>query len=180
MEERHQVRLLTQSNGDLGVRMHAALGTVFTRGYRAAVLIGTDVPAISRPLLSQALILLDAHDVVLGPAVDGGYYLLGLKQVIPELFDNMPWSSDRVCRMTEERARTLRLKTALLPRHRDLDTVQDLVAILQEAGTAREARGDRHQRKSISLSNRTEGVLRTLTERIGSRPVNSPAPIAVK
>jgi uncharacterized protein len=189
MEERHRVRLLTQSNGDLGVRMRAALGAVLSGGYRAAVLIGTDVPAISRPLLSQAFARLDTHDVVLGPAVDGGYYLLGVKHFIPDLFDNMPWSTDRVCTMTEERARALQLKTALLPRHRDLDTVQDLLAILEEFGRELKARGGGHKRnmpssslepQGTSLSKRTEGVLRTLAERIERRHNISPVPTAVR
>jgi rSAM/selenodomain-associated transferase 1 len=170
LEERHGVRLLTQSDGDLGNRMQEALRAVLGSGYHKALLIGADVPAISGPLLSEALGLLDNHDVVLGPAVDGGYYLIGLTRLVPELFANMPWASDRVCTMTEETARGLQLTTALLPRHRDLDTVQDLLAILDESGPRRGRRGP----LASSLTKRTEGVLRTLAERLHSRHASVP------
>jgi rSAM/selenodomain-associated transferase 1 len=169
LEERHGVRLLTQTDGDLGHRMHEALAEVLSRGYRKVLLIGADVPAISRPLLSQALGLLGAHDVVLGPAVDGGYYLIGLMRLIPELFANMPWSSDRVCTMTEEKARVLQLTTGLLPRHRDLDTVQDLLALVEDAGL-----GTNGPIRDGVLSKRTAGVLRVLMERIQTRRVPGP------
>jgi rSAM/selenodomain-associated transferase 1 len=169
LEERHGVRLLTQSGGDLGNRMQQALRAVLNSGYRRALLIGTDVPAISRSLLSQAMDLLGSHDVVLGPAADGGYYLIGLSRLIPELFVDMPWSSDRVCTLTEEKARGLGLMTGLLPRQRDLDTVQDLLAILEELGTGREGPAP----LGSSLSRRTEGVLRTLAERIQNRDVQT-------
>jgi rSAM/selenodomain-associated transferase 1 len=154
MEERYQVSLFSQAGDDLGVRMHDAFRTVFELGYHKAVLIGTDVPSLSSRLVAQALASLSTHDVVLGPALDGGYYLIGLTHPQPDLFAGLPWSSDRVCALTQEKARALQLSLELLPPQRDLDTVEDVLAIVQDLQ---------------ALSARTAGVLRSLAERIRAR-----------
>jgi rSAM/selenodomain-associated transferase 1 len=159
MEERHQVRLLAQTGDDLGVRMREAFRTIFALGYSQAVLVGTDVPSLSKRLITQALDLLTSHDVVLGPALDGGYYLIGLRRLEESLFTDIPWSTDRVCAATQEKARTLQLLLGLLPPQRDLDTVEDVLAILKE---------------DASLSVRTTKVLASLAERIHARHAGVP------
>jgi rSAM/selenodomain-associated transferase 1 len=165
MEARHDVRLLSQQGVDLGARMEHAFRAVLDGGYQKAVLIGTDVPVLSGALVSQAFALLESHDVVLGPALDGGYYLIGLTRLVPEIFTDIAWSSDRVCAVTQDRARSLGLRVALLPCHRDLDTVDDVLALATETGS--EVRGP--GREESALSKRTEGVLRNLADRIRSR-----------
>ncbi|HEV8539891.1 MAG TPA: TIGR04282 family arsenosugar biosynthesis glycosyltransferase [Nitrospiraceae bacterium] len=154
MEERYGVSLLSQTGNDLGARMCDAFRSIFELGYQKAVLIGTDVPSLSSRLVAQGLSSLATHDVVLGPALDGGYYLIGLKHLEAGLFADLPWSSDRVCELTQEKARALQLSLELLPPQRDLDTVEDVLAVVDDMR---------------ALSARTAGVLRSLGERIRAR-----------
>lgn len=164
MEERQGVKLIDQVGDDLGARMHQAVETMFSRGYRRTVLIGTDVPTVPLEHFKQALTLLDSHELVLGPALDGGYYLIGMNRTIPELFTNMPWSTDQVLRLTQDRAAQLGLKTALLQPWRDVDTLADLEALVEAC--AAETKKPKSERV---FSDRTAGVLQTLAKRLHSR-----------
>jgi len=114
-----------QSDGDLGQKMHAAF-THMLREADAAVLIGTDCPDISCGILSMALDGLQSADVVLGPASDGGYYLVGLRRPTPSFFEGIQWSTSTVLAKTLERAATLGLAVQLLPMLSDVDEPQDL------------------------------------------------------
>ena len=90
-----------------------------------AIVLGTDVPDISTATLQAAFQLLDRHDVVFGPALDGGYYLVGLKQPHKEVFTGVPWSSDQTLRHSVSRAQEAGLSVApreSLPCLRDIDT----------------------------------------------------------
>ena len=91
-----------------------------------AVLWPDDRPGLRADHLTQAFALLAEHDVVLGPATDGGYYLLGLRQPRPELFLNKEWSTDSVLVDTIADAQRLGCRVALLPELRDVDTADDL------------------------------------------------------
>ena len=115
-----------QSPGDIGERMLAAFTDAFNSGASRVVLIGTDCPGISPALLRQALDALQRNDLVLGPAADGGYYLIGLKRPIPELFDGLPWSTGAVLEATLRICRDLGLKVELLDELRDVDRPEDL------------------------------------------------------
>lgn len=90
-----------QTNGDLGHRMEEAFRNQFAAHAQRVVLIGSDCLAITQADLEQAFAALDTADVVVGPATDGGYYLLGMKQLHPELFANMPWSQSTLLAETE-------------------------------------------------------------------------------
>ncbi|MGE0468719.1 MAG: TIGR04282 family arsenosugar biosynthesis glycosyltransferase [Nitrospira sp.] len=164
MEERQGVTLIDQVGDDLGARMHQTVETMFSRGYRRTVLLGTDVPTLPLEYFKQVLTLLDSYDLALGPALDGGYYLIGMNRSIPELFTNIPWSTDQVLKLTQDRAAQLSLKTALLQPWRDVDTRADLEALI-EACTA-ETKKPKHERV---FSDRTAGVLQTLAKRLRSR-----------
>lgn len=118
--------LLPQSSGDLGQRMTAAFAEAFARGARRACIIGTDVPWVDRALVEDALQSLDDHDLVLGPADDGGYYLLALDRPRPELFSGIAWSTPSVLATTAERAGGLGLSVRLLPVLPDIDTAEDV------------------------------------------------------
>ncbi len=118
-----------QVNGDLGCRLQAAFASHFAEGAARVVVIGSDCPAVGRQIVVQAFRALEHCDVVLGPALDGGYYLLGLKGPHPSLFDAIPWSSARVLAETEARARTLSLATSRLAPLRDVDTLTDARAL---------------------------------------------------
>lgn len=113
--------LKPQSGGDLGERMKQAL-TQSLEETEHAVLIGTDCIDVDRPLILKAFQDLEKADLVLGPAKDGGYYLIGCRQVYPELFAGIDWGTERVFAQTLERARGLNLSTALLPELEDIDT----------------------------------------------------------
>lgn len=115
-----------QADGDLGVRMQRAFDDAFAAGMEGAIAIGIDCPDLSADLLQTAFIALKNVDVVLGPAADGGYYLLGLRKTVPDLFRAMPWGSDRVFSLTIRRIEKLNLSLTLLPALRDLDRPEDL------------------------------------------------------
>jgi rSAM/selenodomain-associated transferase 1 len=134
MEERHGVHLIDQVGEDLGSRMSQAFQVVFDMGYRKALIIGTDLPTLPESALRQAQDLLTDHDLVLGPSLDGGYYLIGLTKPAPDLFTGIPWSTGHVCEATRTKADAMGLKTALLPTCRDVDTIEDLMAVIREAG----------------------------------------------
>lgn len=89
-----------QQGVDLGERMMNAFSNVFQQGYSKAVIIGTDCPAIDAEIINNAFEQLDLNDVVIGPATDGGYYLLGSKELHPQLFQNISWSTENVLQQT--------------------------------------------------------------------------------
>jgi len=164
MEERHGVNVMDQVGDDLGACMNQAFDVTFKRGHHQVMIIGTDVPTLPLDHVKQALALLDSHDLVLGPALDGGYYLIGLKRMTPELFTDIPWSTDHVLKLTQEKAATLGLKTALLKPWRDVDTLADLQAISEACrADGKKSKQDR------AFSSRTAGVLETLAKRLHSR-----------
>jgi len=117
-----------QPTGDLGQRMHTAFAAAFAAGATKAIIIGTDCPELTTDLLNQAFAQLDTHDVVLGPTLDGGYYLLGMKELMPEFFLHKEWSTASVRPATLADAARLGLRVALLPPLADVDTAEDLAA----------------------------------------------------
>ena len=90
-----------QTSGDLGERMANAFQEQFAAGADKVVIIGSDCLAITPDHLTRAFRALDTADIVIGPATDGGYYLLGMKQVHPFLFQGMPWSQPELRQLTE-------------------------------------------------------------------------------
>jgi len=164
LEERHGVRLLDQRGADLGARMQQAFTDVFARGYRLAILVGTDVPALPLRHYDAAVHMLAAHDLVLGPAQDGGYYLIGLRRAAPGLFTGIPWSTGAVRAMTEAKAAELGLRTASLPSWRDIDTIEDLRALIEAS-----AEDARRPKKEQVFSSRTAGALQLLAKRLRDR-----------
>ncbi|TGE24698.1 glycosyltransferase [Hymenobacter aquaticus] len=117
-----------QQGPDLGARMQAAFAYSFAQGATAAVIIGTDCPTLSAAHLAEAFAALHTHDVVVGPALDGGYYLLGMRELHPVFFQNKVWSTDSVLAELLADARQLGLRVHHLPRLRDVDTAADLAA----------------------------------------------------
>jgi rSAM/selenodomain-associated transferase 1 len=131
--------LQAQVAGALGVRLAAAFQRHFDDGARRVIVIGSDCPGVDAALVSRALAALNKHDLVLGPAHDGGYYLIGLRAPVRPLFRGIAWSTQAVLGQTVARARQLELSTLLLPRLRDVDTASDAraVGILPGAMAAR-------------------------------------------
>jgi uncharacterized protein len=114
-----------QPAGDLGVRTRQAFATAFHSHARRVVAFGADVPELSAALLHQALAGLREHDVVLGPAADGGYYLIGMNRDRPELFEGIDWGTARVCDQTRAAIELQGLSVAELPALRDVDVPED-------------------------------------------------------
>jgi uncharacterized protein len=130
---------LPQPEGDLGERMRHAFQAAFHEGFRRVVIIGSDLPRMSAELLRRAIQLLDHRPVVLGPATDGGYYLLGLREM-QDLFADIPWSTERVLDCTLQRLRAAALEPALIEPLRDVDLAADLPPELQGRGKREEGR----------------------------------------
>ena len=164
MEERQSVRVIDQVGDDLGARMNQVFETLFAQKYTQVVIVGTDVPSLPLEQYKQAFTLLGSHDLVLGPALDGGYYLIGLNRPSPELFTGIPWSTEQVLNLTQEKARALGLRTSLLAPWRDIDTISDLNALI-EAGAV-DTKKPKHEQ---TFSSRTAGALQLLAKRLRTR-----------
>jgi len=134
---RFGVSLSAQGTGDLGARMQRALTDGIEHAGAAAVL-GCDVPHCAREILVDASTALAHGRSVLGPAQDGGYYLIGLNHAHPALFADVAWGGPRVCATTLERARAIGVQFTLLPTLRDIDTAADLVSAAQQYPALRE------------------------------------------
>jgi rSAM/selenodomain-associated transferase 2/rSAM/selenodomain-associated transferase 1 len=115
-----------QGPGDLGCRMAAAFAEAFREGAKRTVLIGTDCPEITPELIREAFERLATCDLVLGPATDGGYYLIGLRRPAPGLFNGIRWGSQRVSEDTLRAASELSLSVSLLKTLSDVDRPEDL------------------------------------------------------
>ncbi len=125
---------IAQDEGDLGQRMLGAIARVLADGAGRVVVIGTDCPSLTSGVLGDAFAALNDADVVLGPATDGGYYLIGMSRPFGAIFSDVPWSSANTLAVTLERAAAARLKVAQLSPLSDVDTAADLIAWQREAG----------------------------------------------
>jgi hypothetical protein len=157
MEGRYGARLLLQRGPDLGARMKQAMQEAFTQGAGNVLLTGTDLPTLPRTHLVEALTLITHHAVVLGPTTDGGYYLVGLRKMIPEVFQGIAWSTASVCAETKKKVEAAGLSLGLLPECRDLDTLEDLKHFIARCG------------KDRAMTTRTEGALRLIGARLKER-----------
>jgi hypothetical protein len=123
-------RCFPQRGGDLGRRMAHAIGVLHRRGVRGVIVLGADAPHVSLAQVRRAATALrTGADVVLGPAADGGYYLIGMRSVVPALFRDMPWSSARVLRETRARIRRLGLRLVQVRPDFDVDDAASLARL---------------------------------------------------
>lgn len=122
-----QARYSPQSEGSLGERMNLAVEAAFVEGAKRVVVIGTDCPGLEALHLRQAFEQLTHRDVVIGPATDGGYYLVGMRRHLPTLFENMAWGTETVLRQTLERAAEAGVTVVQLPPLSDVDYAEDLI-----------------------------------------------------
>lgn len=121
-----------QAGGDLGQRMLSAITSGLAL-HDKVVLIGSDCPAITVDIITTAFTRLAHADVVIGPALDGGYYLIGMKKTNPTLFNEIAWGSNQVLTRTVDLCHSDNLSYALLPNLRDIDTLADWEAYCTEA-----------------------------------------------
>jgi uncharacterized protein len=120
------VALVPQGDGDLGARMQRQFERAFAHGAGRVIVIGTDAPALGTALLRRAADALADDDAVFVPAADGGYALIGLRRVLPSLFDAMPWSTNTVMATTRERLSQAGMRHVELPPVHDIDEPADL------------------------------------------------------
>ncbi len=121
-----------QEGSDLGERMSNAFNKVFTLGAKKVVIIGTDVPDMSNNLISSSFKLLDKKDFVIGPSTDGGYYLLGMKNLNCDLFSGISWSTETVLDQTINRIDENNFSFAKLEQLHDIDDEQSLKLWMKE------------------------------------------------
>lgn len=133
-----------QQGADLGRRLENAFAKGFSEGAGKIVIIGSDTPHLDPAIAGEAFSALDRTEAVLGPAKDGGYYLIGLRRARPCLFARIPWSSDKVFAETMARARMEGVSLECLPELEDIDTFADLKRL------ADELRDDRPERAAFT------------------------------
>ncbi|MBB1286018.1 TIGR04282 family arsenosugar biosynthesis glycosyltransferase [Flavisolibacter sp. BT320] len=119
-----------QNGASLGERMENAFVVAFNKGYEKVVIIGTDIPALDEEIIRAAFDALNQIDVVIGPANDGGYFLLGMKTNHPGLFHNIEWSTSAVYSATVSKIKERELTYHCLPTFTDVDEEKDLYAML--------------------------------------------------
>jgi rSAM/selenodomain-associated transferase 1 len=121
-------RYIPQKGEDLGERMKNGFMKAFSMGHKRVVLIGSDIPDLPLEFIEEAFTSLKKKDAVIGPALDGGYYLIGFKEEAfsPQVFDGMAWGTDRVFDETMQALKKLRRTVHTLPYQRDIDTMEDL------------------------------------------------------
>lgn len=128
---RHGFETAVQEGADLGARMKHAIGAELGRGAKKVLLVGSDSPTLPAQYVEDALVLLsdmggETPDAVLGPAGDGGYWLIAARERVPDLFEGVPWSTRDVLAASLARARNTKTALALLPFWYDVDDVFDL------------------------------------------------------
>jgi rSAM/selenodomain-associated transferase 1 len=116
----------SQKGDDLGVRMYNAIKDASKDSYHKICLIGSDIMELTDEIIVKAFNLLDDHDVVLGPSFDGGYYLIGMKSPVKELFLNKKWSTSVVLAETVDEIKKLKLTYAFLPTLNDIDEIENI------------------------------------------------------
>jgi uncharacterized protein len=121
-----------QGPGDLGQRLQRAFDQAFASGARHVVIIGSDCPGITPRDIEDAWKALPDHDMVAGPSLDGGYWLIGLRQPQPSLFEGIPWSTERVLGETLKKARDQGLHLHLLRMLTDVDTEKEWIEFLKD------------------------------------------------
>ena len=119
---------MPQKGEDLGERMRNGFIQTFAEGFKRVILIGSDIPGLPLEFIEEAFTSLRDKDAVIGPSLDGGYYLIGFrnKTFSPKVFEGIPWSTEKVFEETMKVLEKERLTVHTLPRWRDIDTIEDL------------------------------------------------------
>jgi len=124
--ERYNLACFPQMEGELGFRMRSAFEDIFKMGYRTAILVGVDIPDLTRELVEEGFDRLKNIDIVLGPAEDGGYYLVGMNTPVKDIFSGVRWSTEETLSDTMKKIQALCLSVSLLKTLKDIDRPEDL------------------------------------------------------
>ncbi len=160
------IPIFPQQGAGLGERLSHIFTKLHGEGYEQVLIINSDSPDMPCSLVRKSSRLLESPgiDLVLGPSADGGYYLIGLKKPAPGLFQDIPWSTDRVLALTLERARELGLSCGLMEAWYDIDTCDDLMLFLDRNNSRKEGRGAGARTLGYLASNRIEERFRSPRE----------------
>ncbi len=150
--EREGSLMLAQRGDTLGERLENCFADLFDHGFDSVVIIGGDSPTLPvENLLTAFDSLTDANQIVLGPAADNGYYLIGMRQLHPRVLEDIPWSTNEVLAVTRRRIQAANLKLIELPVCYDIDTPEELQHLRQELKEQKElARFTRRCLKEIA------------------------------
>jgi uncharacterized protein len=124
-----EAALINQGQGNLGARMARVLAPFANDG---ALLTGTDTPSLPISILRRAVALIRSHHVVLGPSLDGGYYLVGIRGAVPDMFRGIRWGGSQVFDQTVARLRRIGIRPALAPAWYDVDRWSDLMVLAEQ------------------------------------------------
>lgn len=149
--------LWPQGEGSLGDRMLGAARRAFRGGAERVIIMGSDAPDLPLSYLLSAAQRLDRHDLLLGPAIDGGYYLVAMKRPVEAIFTGISWSTAHVLQQTTARARAAGMTTGFLPRWRDVDEPEDLKDLAER----------------LSLRGQQDALLRAVEEAVRLLPSGS-------
>jgi len=122
-------KLFPQRGDNLGQRLSNAVQFAFAKGACGVVIVGTDIPLLDKEVILTAFKKLEDRQCVIGPSLDGGYYLLGLSHFDAKIFQNMNWGTDKVLNQTLEAVKHSRLTYSLLEERFDVDDIEDLVRL---------------------------------------------------
>lgn len=159
------VELLARPGGGLGGVLAGAFEHLLGQGFDRVVMIGSDNPTLPPERIGAASHGLADHDVVIGPSLDGGYFLLAMTRFHPALFEGIAWSTEVVYRQTIERAATLRLSCLSLEPWYDVDTVAELRQLQAELASL-----------PPTVAPATRAVLSTLSNVIGGQAIEGRSP----
>jgi len=126
LEEGFDIKAFNQTGEDLGERMENALRYLRDKGHKEIVIIGSDSPTLPVEIMSEAFERLKECDLVIGPSLDGGYYLIGISGKIPDLFCGITWGTDKVFEETLKKAKESKIDFSVLPFWYDIDTIKEL------------------------------------------------------
>ena len=165
-----------QGNGDIGIRMNRAFEDGFGSGYESVVIIGSDIPDITGDIVHKAFDELRRHDLVLGPAADGGYYLIAMDKTVffqatPRLFDGIRWGTNGVLSQTLAAAEKLSFSYFLLETLADVDCPEDLTVWQQALKPALEPLGAKRLSVIIPTLNEAASIKGTITQLLQSKEV---------
>ena len=151
------LKLYPQEEEVLGDRLSYAFRFAFEKGAKRVIVIGTDSPTLDREVVLDAFERLKNVQCVLGPALDGGYYLLGLSSFYREIFKGIEWSSDKVFNQTLESLKKLKIKFSLLDEDFDIDNINDLMILRRRLPQI-------HKTNSADLSSLIEALDKILND----------------
>ena len=137
------MELIPQRGDGLGHVMDNLINDLISRGFPRVVLMGSDIPTLQPQTVRCSLTLLEKSDVCLGPSSDGGYYLIGARRPVSALFQDVPWSTPSVLKVTLDKAKQAGLSVDLLEEMGDVDLPEDLETLIHEIAALRKTNGSR-------------------------------------